>query len=362
MSKLSIAIITCNEEANIRACLESAAWADEIILVDAGSDDATVAIAREFTDRIYYRTWDGFAAQKEFALQQCTSPWVLSLDADERIRPDLRQEIRAIIRDPHAQAGYRVGRRSWFLGKWIRFGGWYPGYQLRLFRREAVRMNHRRVHEGFEVEGGTGTLAGDLDHFSHPSIVSSLDKMNRYSTLEAYDRLTRKRVHVIDFVTHPFAAFMRKYVAQGGFRDGLHGLVLAWVTAVVKLALYMKIWQLQRQPAPETAGAEHSTGSAAAGTERLEGEAAEAAGADLLHFFDEQQAELEQYQPAAGERGRKPGLKAFILRPLAAFCSYYFRRGRPGGVPGLMQALLASVYATARELCKWEAGLSNTSS
>lgn len=339
MSRLSITIITRNEEANIRACLESAAWADEIVLVDACSEDATVAIAREFTGRIFVRSWEGFAAQKEFSLQQCTSPWVFSLDADERIRPELREEILSIIRDPRALAGYRVGRRSWFLGRWIRHGGWYPGYQLRLFRREAVRMIRRRVHEGFEVEGPTGILAGDLDHFSHPSIAGSLDKMNRYSTLEAFDRLERKRVHAIDFFTHPLAAFLRKYIGQSGFRDGIHGLVLAWVTAAVKLALYMKIRELQRRPEVGTT---------------------EVAGGELLRLFDEHQAELERYQPAAGERGSKPGLKAFVFRPVAAFCRHYGRRSRPGGVPGLMQALLASLYATARELCKWEAGLSNT--
>ncbi|HOC24428.1 MAG TPA: glycosyltransferase family 2 protein [bacterium] len=341
MSGLSIAIIARNEEANIRACLESAAWADEIVLVDACSEDATVTIAREFTDRIFVRKWEGFAAQKEFSLQQCTSPWIFSLDADERIRPELREAMQAVIADPHALAGYRVGRRSWFLGCWIRHGGWYPGYQLRLFRREAVRMIRRRVHEGFEVEGPIGTLTGDLDHFSHPTIAGSLDKMNRYSTLEAFDRLERKRVHAIDFITHPFAAFLRKYIAQGGFRDGVHGLVLAWVTAVVKLALYMKIRELQQRPAGETA---------------------EAAGGELMRLFDEYQAELEQYQPAAGKQGRKPDLKAFVFQPAAAFWRHYVRRGRPGGVPGLMQALLAAVYATARELANWEAGLSNTSS
>jgi glycosyltransferase involved in cell wall biosynthesis len=253
MAKLSIAIITHNEQDNIRACLQSAAWADEIVLVDANSSDKTVEIAREFTGRIFVREWPGFAAQKEFALKQCTSPWILSLDADERIRPELQEEIRRVIDDPAALPGYRIGRRSHFLNKWIRHGGWYPGYQVRLFQKERVTMSHSRVHEGYLIEGQTGTLQGDLDHFSHPSLASSLEKMNRYSTLEALDRLQRKRVHAIDFVTHPFAAFLRKYVAQRGFLDGMHGFILAWVTALLKMALYMKIWHFQRLPAEKLA-------------------------------------------------------------------------------------------------------------
>jgi len=364
MSRLSIAVITRNEEANLRACLASAAWADEIVVIDAESSDATAAIAREFTERVYIRAWPGFAAQKAYSLEQCTSPWIFSLDADERIRPELAAEIRRIIADPAALPGYRVGRRSWFLGRWIRHGGWYPGYQLRLFRRDAVAVIDRRVHEGFSVAGEIGTLQGDLDHFSHPSIVSSLEKMGRYSTLEALDRLERQRVRALDFFTHPLAAFLRKYIAQGGFRDGRHGLVLAWVTALVKLALYMKIWHLQRLPAVKEAGA-----------------AALPADDPLEALFSAQQRQLELFDPAtavgpgpgqtpgsllnpspdlpAGSAlSQPPGVRAFVIRPLAAFCRIY-RDQSPGsaGVPVLMQALLAAAYATAREIKIWEAGV-----
>jgi glycosyltransferase involved in cell wall biosynthesis len=353
MARVSIAIITRNEEANLRACLLSASWADEIVVVDAESCDATVAIAREFTDRVYVRPWPGFAAQKEFALKQCTSPWIFSLDADERIRPELRDEIRRLTNDPAAPPGYRVGRRSYFLHKWIRHGGWYPGYQLRLFRKEAVSMIQRRVHEGFAVEGETGTLQGDLDHFSHPSIVSSLDKMNRYSTLEALDRLGRKRVHPPDLLTHPWAAFLRKYIAQGGFRDARHGFVLAWVTALVKMALYMKIYHLQHLPA-----AEHSAWR----EERLASGGENRELNDPLHAaFDRFQRELAQYEPAAaffGRRGRKPGLYAFVVLPLATlFVRYFWYAEWRDGVEGLMRALLAAAYGTAREIKLWESGL-----
>jgi len=364
MSRLSIAVITRNEETNLRACLESAAWADEIVVVDAESSDATAAIAREFTERVYIRAWPGFAAQKAFALEQCTSPWIFSLDADERIRPELAVEIRRVIADPAALPGYRVGRRSWFLGRWIRHGGWYPGYQLRLFRRDAVAVIDRRVHEGFTVAGESGTLQGDLDHYSHPSIVSSLEKMGRYSTLEALDRLERQHVRALDFFTHPLAAFLRKYIAQGGFRDGRHGLVLAWVTALVKLALYMKIRHLQRLRAAKEDGA-----------------AALPADDPLEALFTAQQRQLELFNPTAAAGpgtgqprapsagspadlpartplGQPPGVRAFVVRPLSAFFRTYRDRSSVSeGVPVLTQALLAAAYATAREIKIWEAGV-----
>ncbi len=248
MSTCSVMIITQNEQDNIRACLESVSWAEEIVVVDAESRDETRSICAEFTDRIFVRPWPGFAAQKEFALNQCRSDWVLSLDADERVRPDLRQEIQGMLSENAQEDGYRVARRSYFLGRWIGHCGWYPGYQVRLFRRERVRMIKSRVHEGFEVQGHIGTLRGDLDHFSHLTLFSSLQKLNRYTSLEALDRLDRRRVHAIDFLTHPLAEFLKKYIRLQGFRDGSHGYLLSWVSALVKMVLYMKIWHLQRLP------------------------------------------------------------------------------------------------------------------
>jgi glycosyltransferase involved in cell wall biosynthesis len=241
-------IITQNEHNNIRECLESVRWADEIVVVDAESSDDTRSICAEYTDRIFVRPWSGFAAQKEFALNQCRSDWVLSLDADERVRPDLREEIQGLLTGTPKEDGYRVARRSYFLGRWIRHCGWYPGYQVRLFRRNRVRMIKSRVHEGFEVQGPMGTLEYDLDHFSHPTLFSSIQKLNRYTSLEALDRLDRRQVHAIDFLTHPLAEFLKKYIRLQGFRDGSHGYLLSWISALVKMVLYMKIWHLQHLP------------------------------------------------------------------------------------------------------------------
>ena len=251
MHPLSVFIITKNEESDIRPCLESVRWADEIVVVDAESTDRTVAICREYTDRVFVRPWPGFARQKAFALSQCRNDWVLSLDADERVRPELASEIRELLQGDPAAEGYLIARRSYFLGKWIRRGGWYPGYQLRLFRKSRARVLTSRVHEGFAVEGRIEKLGHDIDHHSHPSLSDSLEKLNRYSTLEALDRLDRKRVYWYDFIIHPLSAFLIKYMGQKAFLDGMHGFLLSWVSAFLKMSMYMKLWRLQRMDETE---------------------------------------------------------------------------------------------------------------
>lgn len=251
MISLSIAIIAQNEEQNIQACLESVKWADEIIVVDAGSTDGTVEMCREYTDHIFEHEWQGFALQKKFALDQCSNDWVLSIDADERVRPELRDEIRKVLSENKGKDGYRIARRSYFLDKWIRYCGWYPGYQVRLFRRSKTSVSEARVHEGFLVDGQVGTLASDLDHYSHPTLEESLAKLNRYSTLEALDRLERKKVYWYDFLTHPLSEFLRKYFVQSGFRDGLYGLLLCWISAFLKMSMYMKLYNMQRMTPQE---------------------------------------------------------------------------------------------------------------
>jgi len=251
MKKISVIIITQNEEKNIRDCLESVKWADEIIVVDAKSSDGTVSICREFTDNIFEREWPGFAAQKQFALDQAKHFWVLSIDADERVTSELQQDIRKIlVEEENQHDGYYIPRLSYFLGKKIKHSGWYPGYQLRLFKREKTRVSQSRVHEGFLVDGKIGYLLNNLLHFTHPSVEESLKRMNRYSSLEALDRFERKKkkkVRWYHFLLHPFSAFMRQFFVHQGYRDGIQGFILALISGTVKMALYMKLWELQRK-------------------------------------------------------------------------------------------------------------------
>lgn len=249
---LSVIVITQNEAHFLRDCLASAAFADEIVIVDAESSDDTVKVCQEFSAsspalsvKIFVRPWPGFAAQKQFALAQATGEWVLSLDTDERVTPELAQEIQTLIKNTPPQAGYYAPRVSTFLGKFIRHSGWYPGYQLRLFRRDKTTIINSHVHEGFIVDGALSHLKHDLLHFTHRTLEESLARMNRYSSLEALDR-SGKRVYWWDFFVRPFAAFWNKFIAHQGWRDGMHGLILALVTAMVKLALYMKLWEAQQ--------------------------------------------------------------------------------------------------------------------
>jgi glycosyltransferase involved in cell wall biosynthesis len=248
---VSVAIITHNEAERIRDCLQSVTWAEEVVVIDAESSDATVAICREHNAAVHVRPWPGFARQKQFAMDQCRNEWVLSLDADERVMPELRDAVTTAIRTEEGWDGFRLARRSYFLHRWIRHGGWYPGYQVRLFKKSKTRVSQTRVHEGFLVDGRVGVLQGDIEHDSHPSLESSIAKLNRYSTLEALDRLERKKVRWFDFIVHPLSAFWRKYIAQSGFRDGLPGLLLSWISALLNMVMYMKLWKLQRASANE---------------------------------------------------------------------------------------------------------------
>jgi glycosyltransferase involved in cell wall biosynthesis len=256
MQKLSVVIITKNEERNIERCLASVRWADDIIVVDAQSTDRTAALARAMDARVIDRAWEGFAIQKEFAVSQARNEWVLSLDADEEVTGELRSEIQRVLCDadlaPSTAAqeprGYSMPRKSFFLGKWIRYGGWYPGYQMRLFMKASAKMNHRPVHEGFEVDGPVGTLAAALNHYTYDTLDQYLDKMNDYTSLDVINKLSEHPDGVIRWyhcVLNPIALFLRMFISLKGYRDGQHGFLLAVYSALYKLLVYAKTWEYQ---------------------------------------------------------------------------------------------------------------------
>jgi glycosyltransferase involved in cell wall biosynthesis len=233
MPRISVAVIALNEEERLRACLESVVWADELIVVDAGSSDKTVAIAREFTDRVLFRAWDGYGTQKNFALDQCQGDWILSLDADERVSESLREEIRTVVEGgPTTQAGFYLPRRNLFEGRWVRHGGLYPDWQLRLFRRGKGVFVERAVHESVRVEGPTGRLQSPLIHESYRSVTDAVLRLNRYSDLAAADLVAAGRGgSLFDLLGRPVWRFVSMYVLRAGFLDGWRGLVLAWLYA-----------------------------------------------------------------------------------------------------------------------------------
>jgi len=247
MNRLSVTIIAWNEEERLRACLESVAWAEEILVIDAESTDKTVQVAREFTDRIWVRPWPGFAEQKNFALDQATCEWVLSLDADELVTPELRERISRIVRANGPGDGYSIPRKNIFWGAWVRHGGLYPDYQLRLFRRAAGRFVDSAVHESVVVEGHVERLAEPLLHHSYRGLDDFVARSNRYSALAARDIVARGgRAGVLDLALRPLGRFLSMYVARGGFLDGWRGFVLAVLYANYVFLRVAKTWEARR--------------------------------------------------------------------------------------------------------------------
>ena len=246
---LSVVVVTLNEEERIRECLDSVAWADEVIVVDAESQDKTAAIARELTDHVIVRPWPGFAAQKNFGLGRATGEWVLSLDADETVSPALREEIAAILAGGPAAEGYAVPRRNVFWGRWVRHGGLYPDWQVRLFRRGRGRFVERAVHESVTIDGAVARLRGHLEHRSYRDVGDFLARADRYTSLAAEEWMAAGRPSrpVLDLVARPIGRFLGMYVARAGFLDGWRGFLLATLYAYYVLMRSAKIWERARQ-------------------------------------------------------------------------------------------------------------------
>jgi glycosyltransferase involved in cell wall biosynthesis len=241
MAKLSVTIITKNEAHAIRRCLESVKWADEIIVLDSGSSDNTVEICREYTDKVLVTDWPGFGVQKNRALDCASHDWVLSLDADEVVSPELKQQILSVIQNPTAN-GYYLVRRSFFCGKLIRFGDWRNDKVLRLFKRELGRFDDAPVHESLLVEGKLGTLRAPLYHYTADSLDEVLDKANRYSSLSANKKREQgKRGGLFKALCHGLFAFIRTYIIKLGCLDGKAGFILAVVIAETTYYRYIKI-------------------------------------------------------------------------------------------------------------------------
>jgi glycosyltransferase involved in cell wall biosynthesis len=212
--------------------------------VDAGSEDKTVTLAREFTDHVLMRAWDGFAAQKNFGIARATGDFILSLDADEQVEPALRDEIRAVLAAPDACAGYRLARRNIMWGRWIRHGRLYPDWQLRLFRRGRGRFVERAVHESVEVDGPVGRLRTPLLHRSYRDVGDFLRRADRYSTLAAEEWVrSGRRFRASALVTAPLGRFLSMYVLHRGFLDGWRGFLLAVLYAYYVAIRSAKIWE-----------------------------------------------------------------------------------------------------------------------
>jgi glycosyltransferase involved in cell wall biosynthesis len=245
--KLSVTVITKNEAADIGDALASVSWADEIVVVDSRSTDDTVAIARRHTDRVVVRDWPGYIDQKNYAASLAAHDWILSLDADERVTPELAAEVQARLKEDPPEAAFQVPRVTWHLGRWIRTTDWYPDYQMRLYDRRSARWTGRYVHEAVTVRGATGRLHGELQHYAYRDIADHLETINHYTTLAALQmREDGRRAGLVQLAGHPPLAFLRNYLAHGGFRDGIPGFVISALNAYYVFLKFAKLWELHK--------------------------------------------------------------------------------------------------------------------
>ena len=249
MPGLSVVVITLNEAANIDAALASVAWADEIVVVDCGSTDETVERARRHTERVSHRDWTGYGAQKDHATSLASHDWVLSLDADERISPELATEIQTLLERDPPDRGYRIPRTTRYLDRWIRTTDWYPDTQLRLYDRRVARWNADPVHESVRVQGQVGRLRHEIRHHAYRDLSSHLATIDRYTTLAAQQlRDQGRRAGPLDLLMRPPMTFVRNYVLRRGCAQGIPGFVVSVRNAYYVFLKYAKLWERGTEP------------------------------------------------------------------------------------------------------------------
>jgi glycosyltransferase involved in cell wall biosynthesis len=249
-STISAVVITKNEEGNIAACLDTLRWVDQLIVVDAESTDRTVEIAHRYTNQVFVRTWPGFGPQKNFGIDQAHADWILIVDADERVTDSLRDEIVRTVGGPVPDdvAGFEIPRRNFFYGRWMRGGGVFPDYQIRLFRRGSGRYDDTLVHERLDLNGRVARLANPFDHHSIPTVGQHFRKIARYTTLAAGEKLKAETdISAAQVGLHHIGTFVKSYVLQKGFVDGVHGLIASLFAAMYTFVKYAKAWERAEQ-------------------------------------------------------------------------------------------------------------------
>jgi glycosyltransferase involved in cell wall biosynthesis len=240
---VSVVIVTKDEESNIKDALESVNDFSEIIVIDSFSSDRTVDICKKYTEKVFQEEWRGYAKQKQRGIDRASIPWVLILDADERLTPELKSEISHALNDK-TRSGFYIPRKNFFLGRWIRHGGWWPDYTLRLFRKDSSFMEERKVHEKVVVKGGTGYLKNPLEHYTSRNLSDFLKKQEEYSTLSAKE-LGRKdfRLGIFSLTLRPLFTFFKMFFLRRGFLDGKYGLILSLLYGYYTFLKYAKIWE-----------------------------------------------------------------------------------------------------------------------
>ena len=248
MNKLSVLIPSFNSEKYIRAALKSVKWADEIFVCDSFSTDKTLAIAKEYGARIVQHEYVNSAAQTNWAIPQCRHEWVLIVDTDEILEPGLKEEILQILETNDQKVnGYKIPRKNFIYGKWMRYGGIYPDYQLRLFRREKGRFNPRSVHAQAEVKNGVGILKHHLLHEGFKDLRTWMPKLDRYTDYEAAElRKKREKFNPVKIILFPLLVFLRTYFIKLGFLEGYRGFLLAVLNGIYYFLMYAKFLEKER--------------------------------------------------------------------------------------------------------------------
>jgi glycosyltransferase involved in cell wall biosynthesis len=270
VTKLTVTVITHNEGPHVAAALESVAWADEIVVVDSGSTDDTVAIAERSATRVVQHQWTGYGTQKNYAANLASNDWILSLDADERVAPPLAAEVRALLQQGPKAAGYEISRVAHYLGRWIRSTDWYPDFHVRLYDRRIARWSEDAVHESIRCPGRVERLRGELLHYPYRDVSEHLAKIDRYTTLIARQwAADGRRTAAWEAIVYPRLAFLRNFILRRGFLDGHTGLVVSMLNSYYVFLKYVKLFEMQQTgsgaPAPSAREAEPAPGRPAAG-------------------------------------------------------------------------------------------------
>jgi glycosyltransferase involved in cell wall biosynthesis len=253
INRLTAVVLTKNEEQKIKRCLQSLDWVDEILVIDDSSTDRTVELAKRMRAKVERHRLTTFSEQRNWALGRVKTEWVLFVDADEEVTPELAAEMKTAIKDARF-VGYRFPRKNLIFGKWIEHTGWYPDYQLHLFRTKKGRYV-RSVHEQVEIEGTVGDLHQSLLHYNYDSIDQYLSKLARYTELAAKSRLAAgEKFDWQQAISKPTGEFLRRYLAEEGFKDGIHGLALSLLQAFSELIVVLKFWDESGFPQGETQG------------------------------------------------------------------------------------------------------------
>lgn len=277
--KISACLTVGNEERNIRRCLDSLYWVDEIIVVDSFSDDRTVEICKQYTDRVYQHKWMGYVGQKELIKEMATHPWILFIDADEEVSPELREEIlkEFEIGDTRKYDGYEFPRKVFFLGRWITHGEWWPDLKMRLYRKDKGICTGREPHDHVLVTGPVKRLHGCLFHYTYDDLSDQISTQNRFSTISSQSLYEDPRQFSgLDLVFRPMFRFFKGYILKRGFLDGFRGFIIANLIAIGVFFKYAKLWELAyikktapagKAPPPGPDGKQHDAPlNAAAGT------------------------------------------------------------------------------------------------